>query len=216
MSERISFDTVDIMSILEEEEFESEFINKFLYKIEDNYIKLMSEEKRSGYSELEQRAIITKLADQYTYSDATPDKVMSSFSDVKHFEYFDAFLQQGESDKIISSLVENGIPLDVLLGIRKGQSYESGEDLEKKYGVKITQEVERDNDTGSLIISKFEITKDGEKIYSWDKRRIIEFPSNIGINPTLRLKEVIGKNGKKYKFVNGKFASKKQIEEYFN
>ena len=53
--------------------------------------------------------------------------------------YFDYFLQEGESGKILDILTEHNIPTDVLKGVHKNQNF----DASYPNGVSVKQEVER-------------------------------------------------------------------------
>ncbi len=89
----------------------------------------------------------------YEYSD---EFEMKRYSDIKHTEYFDNFLDRGEYEKIAKGLANAGLPTSVLKSVNIGIP-ENGLVIETDKGnVKIIQEVDRMAGS-SPVITNFEI-----------------------------------------------------------
>lgn len=108
------------------------------------------------------------------------DDILDTFeqrlTDVKHMSYYDVFLEEGASSDIQRALNKNGVPLDVLKGVRKTVDM-SGEPqhviLEdgRNAVVRVYQEIERvDGESPTVVGFKIEIeyaNGDTKTIYSW-------------------------------------------------
>lgn len=126
----------------------------------DLFNRLMNENVNKNKNLAEQESFVTDIAIGLTIGE-TPEFIFRQHSDNKHLNYFDIFLAEGETDKILKALEENSIPTDVLRGLKRN------EDFDVTIGnVRIFQKVAYD-ENGSISIEKFEIYKDGKLIYEW-------------------------------------------------
>ena len=129
----------------------------------DLFNRLMNENINKNKNLAEQESLITDIAIGLTIKPEgeTPEFIFRQHSDNKHLNYFDMFLANGETDKILKALAEHNIPTDVLRGLKRNQDFDA-----KIGNVRIFQKVAYD-ENGSISIEKFEIYKDGELIYEW-------------------------------------------------
>ena len=92
-----------------------------------------------------------------------------TLSDVQHLDYYDKFLEQGESTRIANALRRKGIPLDVLRNVKKGLPM-NGEPTQivgadgDVHTVQVYQSIEKGDD-GSPNIDGFRIDVDGETVH---------------------------------------------------
>lgn len=154
------------------------------------FYKAMNENLNSSKTQKQQISLIDSICTELGQKDergfpSTPDFVFRMHSDNKHMSYFDYFLQEGESEKILNVLYEYNIPTDILRGVHKNQKFD------KEYpenGVRVVQETESIYGDSPVIV-RFSISKDGKTIYEWTKRndipvsnRTIESLSEQGID----------------------------------
>lgn len=112
--------------------------------------------------------------------DKDTDDILDTFeqrlTDVKHMSYYDVFLEEGASSDIQRALNKNGVPIDVLKGVRKTVDM-SGEPqhviLEdgRNAVVRVYQEIERVDGESPTVVG-FKVTieyanGDTKTIYSW-------------------------------------------------
>lgn len=137
------------------------------YKTYTTYKKLMSENRNVNKTNDEQESLISAII----IGRNTPnekgdveswDRIFIEHSDAKHLTYFDNFLKEGETEKVINALKRNGLSTDVLKGVRKDQAIDTTIN-----GVTVKQEVEEDDD-GYKYVSYFEIIYEGKSIYKYD------------------------------------------------
>lgn len=129
----------------------------------DLFNRLMNENVNKNKNLAEQESFVTDIAIGLTIKPKgeTPEFIFRQHSDIRHLNYFDIFLTEGETDKILKALEKHSIPTEVLRGLKRN------EDFNVTIGnVRIFQKVAYD-ENGSISIEKFEIYKDGELIYEW-------------------------------------------------
>lgn len=149
-----------INKFIEENSGIIEITENQIFETKELFNSLMNEKVNSQKTKLEQESLISDILIGYSYGEKK-DFMFRQHSDNKHMNYFDIFLSEGESKKIQSALYKNGIPTDILKGIKKNIPFDITKD-----GIQIIQEIS-DNGEGSPTISKFEIYSDGKLIYKW-------------------------------------------------
>lgn len=104
----------------------------------------------------------------------TMQKVEFFYSDFEHFTYGDNFLRQGESEKILKALIDNGINVGVLRDLIPFRDYNEPAKYVnidgKRVGVKITQKVTKD-DNGSPVIESLTIKLGNKIIYKYTREK---------------------------------------------
>lgn len=139
------------------------------------FYKLMNEKQNSSKTLLVQEALLAEIARKLSYGE-TPDGVFRQHSDNRHMNYFDVFLEDGQSTKILEALEINGIPTDVLKGIKKGVPFHVIKD-----GVEVEQRLD-DGDDGTPHVDYFEIKVDGKTIYKWTPTYDFDYYDNADID----------------------------------
>ena len=134
-------------------------------EIKRAYNILMDSPANKNLSELEQRSLVDGLAWNISKNKVSTGEAILSSSNVKHINYFDNFLGQGESDAVMNALSDYGINPDVLKIVGAGVSLDNAH---AGSGVTITQLFD---ETESLILREFTIKLNGEIIYSYTKKR---------------------------------------------
>lgn len=124
------------------------------------YDRLMNEKINQTKNEWEQEALITDIAIGLAMGES-PDFIFRQHSDSKHLNYFDVFLEDGETDRVLRALEKHGISTDVLKGIKKNVDFDV-----TTGNVRVVQTMSDEEDT-SPTIDSFEIYKDGKLIYMW-------------------------------------------------
>lgn len=93
--------------------------------------------------------------------------ILQQHSENRHLDYFDNFLADGETQRVVDAFKENNIPPDVLRGVRKTEDLNN----QRVKGFKdliLNQKVERTED-GSYIVVEFTIDYKGKRIYSFNR-----------------------------------------------
>ena len=134
------------------------------------FYRAMNEELNVNKTLKQQISLIDVICTELGQKDekgnpSTSEFVFRMHSDNKHMSYFDYFLQEGESGKILDILAEHKIPTDVLKGVHKNQNF----DASYPNGVNVKQEVESISGDSPVIVG-FTISLNGKVIYEWTKR----------------------------------------------
>lgn len=142
------------------------------YKTYTTYKQLMYEKVNVNKTIEEQEALITDIIiGRNTLNDKGEveswERIFNDHSDLKHLNYYDNFLREGEREKIITTLKKNGLSTEVLRGVKANQEVTTTID-----GATVHQEVEVD-DQGYKYVSYFSIEYNGEKIYEYDPKNIV-------------------------------------------
>lgn len=128
--------------------------------ITEAYEEVMREEARQ-YSNYTSKYQLLQGITQQTKQGASQVDVIQTFSDVRHFEFYETFMGTDERRRLVNTLRENGIPLDILKGVRVKVD---GDNLKPIKGISIDYDFQ-ENEHGSLVLTYFEVTKDGEKVF---------------------------------------------------
>lgn len=142
------------------------------YKTYTTYKQLMYEKVNINKTIEEQEDLITAIIiGRNTLNGKgeveTWNRIFTEHSDLKHLSYFDNFLREGETDKIIAALKKHGLSTEVLRGVKANQNITTTID-----GVTVHQEVGID-DEGYKYVSYFSIKYNGKTIYEYDSEDII-------------------------------------------
>lgn len=132
-------------------------------QIEDTqilYDRLMNEKVNQTKNAWEQESLITDIATGLAMGE-TPELIFREHADNKHLSYFDNFLGEGESEKILQIFNDNEISTDILKGLKKNVPDNYTID-----GVHVIQVISDDPNESPHIID-FEIYKNGKLIYKW-------------------------------------------------
>lgn len=132
-----------------------------LLENENNMIQKTLDETKSAVT-----GIINDIINSRSNPQVTDTVMYNRFSDNKHMNYFDIFLQEGERGNITEALQGYNIPTEVLKPIRKMTDYTSTPEFINGQYVQIIQETEKDDD-GYVYVSYFAILVDGEPIYQF-------------------------------------------------
>lgn len=130
--------------------------------ITDIYNATIKEQARQ-YSNYADRVSLLEGILQQTRQGAVPEDIFQTFSDVRHFEFYKRFMGDDERRRMVNILKEQGIPLDVLKGVKVTKF---GDTITPAPGVKINFAF-GDDDDNSIILEYFEIIKDGETIFDF-------------------------------------------------
>lgn len=140
----------------------NDYINSETFKTNNRvFYKAMKENRTQQFNLDEQLSLYTRIMWDLS-TGLSEEQVFRQLSDNSHLNYFDFFLKQGESEKIVKALHENGLTTEVLKGIKKGISIVSEVD-----GVRIAQRYEKPDPDSTPVMVEFSIYKDGELIYSF-------------------------------------------------
>lgn len=140
----------------------------------DMFYQLMNEKQNSSKTLLVQEALLAEIARKLSYGE-TPEGVFRQHSDNRHMNYFDVFLEDGQSTKILEALEIHGIPTDVLKGIKKGVPFHVIKD-----GVEVEQRLD-DGDDGTPHVDYFEIKVNGETIYKWTPEFEFDYYDDVSV-----------------------------------
>lgn len=135
------------------------------FKAKDLFYELMKEKQNASKDLPTQEALLAEIARKLAIGEK-PESVFRQHGDNKHLNYFDVFLEEGESGKILERLNDYGISSDVLKGIKKNVPFDVTID-----GVRVVQEMSNGEDT-SPTIERFEIYKDGSLVYFWSPKTV--------------------------------------------
>lgn len=140
------------------------------------YKRLMNETSNKDKSYIQQVAMVEDMyvalnSDVRGYRKETWEHIFNDYSDNKHLNYFDTFLDNGERDKIIRALEKHKLPTAILKGIRKNQPFENTTD-----GVTVEQ-IMGTTDTGTPQVDGFliSIREKGEKVVIYEFKRERDF-----------------------------------------
>lgn len=200
------------------------FTNSDIKMVKDLYTSLMKEDRNKDYNQQEQITLIGTLIEEtemYKVSNKYSKKqsfrrIFNEHGDNSHLSYFDNFLEEGESVKIIKSLTKIGKSSNVLRGIKKLQDYDANID-----GVSIHQKVGT-NELGSRYIEEFSISYKGRTIYEFTGYEEYEIESygdqfgDIGENLiALKLDELLGSEYTRKKLDQVTFVNKDSVEKIY-
>lgn len=195
-----------------------EMINKS-YEIFETVKKEKLNINRKG---LEKESFVTAILGQVIIGQ-DKDTLTALYSDNKHMNYFDVFLDKGEARKIQKALTNKGLSTEVLRGIKKSLPEEG-----KKIAPNILYVQELgENENGSLVIVNVEIVEvkdngENEVIYNWKRKQDFEVPDiklpdilKAGFKQTIILsdgtkirKEILKNNRTIYRDAKGRFTKK--------
>lgn len=129
-------------------------------KAKDLFYDLMKEKQNASKDLPTQEALLAEIARKLVIGEK-PESIFRQHGDNKHLNYFDVFLEEGESGRILERLNDYGISSNVLKGIKKNVPFDTTID-----GVRVVQEMSNGEDT-SPTVERFAIYKDGKLIYVW-------------------------------------------------
>ena len=138
----------------------------------DLFDRLMNEEVNKSKNQWEQEALITDIAIGYSIGEPT-DLIFRQHADNKHLNFFDNFLEYGETSKIEKLLKENNLPSSVLKGLKPNQEIHlvqeyKGNKIEIKGNITFSPDGEKEQN------DYLEISMNGQTIYSWERNAIDE------------------------------------------
>lgn len=134
------------------------------YKI---YKAAVSEEE--SINEFQEETIIGNIYNDLMHG-ATEEQAYYAATGGKHANYFDEFLEHGETQNVLKALLENGLDFKVLRGVKANQDLNLDVDLKDGRRLKIEQKVERQNGNSPVVVS-FSLKVDGKEIYDWNKEK---------------------------------------------
>lgn len=131
--------------------------------ITDIYETVTKEQVRQ-YSNYTDRVKLLEGILQQTDQGKDATDILQAFSDVRHFEFYERFMGTEERRRLVNTLKEKGVPLDVLKGVKVTKG---GDKIMPYPNVEISYSFEEDKDA-SISLSYFEITVDDETIFDFD------------------------------------------------
>lgn len=140
--------------------------------IVDVYNKLKTESNVQKYNKTQ----LISLVDDIFYGlgkGETKEEIFRTQGATKHLNYFDNFLERGESDKVIKAINNVGGSTDILKGIKPYKPQDFYSPLDNRF--KIEQEWSDGSDGTSPHAISFDIYFEGEKIYHWGEGDIKDF-----------------------------------------
>ena len=135
--------------------------------IKDVYYATMKEEVKQ-YSNYADRVSLVEGIVQQTRQGAEATDILQTFSDVKHFEFYETFMGGEERRRLVNTLKDYGIPLDALKGVRV---VKGGDGLTPYPRTRIDYSFAEDNH-GSIYLEYFTVEQDGEIIFDFENEKI--------------------------------------------
>lgn len=138
----------------------------------DLFDRLMNEKVNQTKNLWEQEALVTDIAIGYSIGEQT-DLIFRQHADNKHLDFFDNFLNYGETRKIEKILKENNLPSSILKGLKPNQEIHlvpeyNGDKIEIKGNITFSPDGEKEQN------DYLEISMNGKIIYSWHRNAIDE------------------------------------------
>ena len=138
----------------------------------DLFDRLMNEKVNQTKNLWEQEALVTDIAIGYSIGEQT-DLIFRQHADNKHLDFFDNFLNYGETKKIKKILKENNLPSSILKGLKPNQEIHlvpeyNGDKIEIKGNITFSPDGEKEQN------DYLEISMNGKIIYSWHRNAIDE------------------------------------------
>ena len=138
----------------------------------DLFDRLMNEKVNQSKNLWEQEALVTDIAIGYSIGEPT-DLIFRQHADNKHLNFFDNFLNYGETRKIEKMLKENNLPSSILKGLKPNQEIHlvqeyKGDEIEIKGNITFSPDGEKEQN------DYLEISMNGQIIYSWRRNAISE------------------------------------------
>lgn len=181
----IELDEIVKMQIATKEKYRS-LNSADIKQIKDLYTALMNENRNKGKSQDDQIRFIGTIienVEQYKTSNKftrqqSYDRIFGAYGDNSHLNYFDVFLNEGETNKVLKALVDNKLSSEILRGIKKGQKFDNeANGIDKP---RVIQEVSTIGDD-SPYVSYFAIIYQGKTIYEYSGGKI--YKERKGDNP---------------------------------
>lgn len=191
----------------------------------------------SNYAEKQQ--LVNGIIQNIVEHNVSKEETVLTYSDISHMEVFETFIGEGTRDKIISSITNAGLPLDILKGI---EVKVGGDTLHPLPGVTVDYNWAEDAH-GSIYLEYLRITMiddEGNEVIVYDhnkgvtiaerkrqqkeqrsKGRVGEYEAKFSSLERGKITEWHGKNGKIYyrdahgypvKVVNGRVVEKPLFE----
>lgn len=133
----------------------------------DVYNSVMTEKVNATKTKDEQISLIHDILTGFSYNE-TKDRLLRAHSDVKFLNFFDNFLDEGESEKVYNAIKSRGLSTEILRGIKPNVDINikmnSGKDVVEISG-KINPSPDGDNDQDDFM----EIKVNGNTIYRWTR-----------------------------------------------
>lgn len=138
----------------------------------DLFDRLMNEKVNQSKNLWEQEALVTDIAIGYSIGEDT-DFIFRQHSDNKHMDFFDKFLNYGETKKIEKILKENNLPSSILKGLKPNQDIH----LVTEYNgnrIEIIGKITFSPDGEEEQNDYLEIYINGKNIYFWERNAVDE------------------------------------------
>ena len=158
------------------DENDIEFDDKQFNRTLKNFNDIMFDPENAEMSKMRQESALTAVA-FHVKEGMSNEKIFMLNTSYKHLNYFDFFLSEGESQKIIAALKQYDIPIDILRGVKKTLPMDKDnitfEKINKKGQkvkdiVRLTQTIVKEPNI-SPYIGEFIIEYKGKIIYEFNK-----------------------------------------------
>lgn len=134
----------------------------------DIYNYVMTEKVNANKTREEQISLIHDVLTGFSYNE-TKDRLLRAHSDVKFLNFFDNFLDEGESEKVYNAIKSRGLSTEILRGIKPNVDIDikvnSGRDIVEISG-RINPSPDGDNDQDDFLLIKV----NGTVIYKWERK----------------------------------------------
>lgn len=134
--------------------------------IVDIYNSTIKEQSKQYYNYASRTLLLEGILQQ-TKQGKNPTDIFEAFSDVNHYELYENFMGNSERRRMVNSLKNKGIPLDVLKGVKIDKN---GDVLNPLPDIQIRYSFNEDSDS-SIYLEYFEIIQteyDGSKTIVYD------------------------------------------------
>ena len=131
--------------------------------IKDIYYATIKEQVRQ-YSNYTDNVLLLEGIVQQTKQGKEATDILQTFSDVNHFEFYETFMGGSERRRLVNTLKDYGVPIDILKGVRVKVG---GDQLTPYYGVTVDYSFAEDPH-GSIYLEYFTVTQDDETIFDFE------------------------------------------------
>lgn len=172
---------MDIISEYRQNEAINEFLdnnpsitttNNVISEVKDTFNMLMKEERHQNKTSGEQRNFIQSLLEGRVSGTEDMQFQLNHWSDNQHMNYFDEFVESGQTSVIQEVLKNYNIPTSVLKGIKPLHGHDAVFDIDG-HTVRVVQAIQ-EVDGESPELENFYIEYDGKKIYDYKQDTPIE------------------------------------------
>ena len=162
------FKAVSVLKQIQDDNPELVFTQEQFNKTINTYYRVANEQVNRNKTPEEQESMLSYIYISFQNNEQQ-ERIYNHFSDNKHMDYFDTFLEEGLSEKILEVLDKYKLPSSVLKGIRKNQPY-YGNSPENPdvYVEQITNKDIDPNTDESIKVVEFNIYYKKKLIFYWD------------------------------------------------